>query len=273
MWAFPALVSSAMPRGLRRGRSSQRSLWGSLSASFWWPSLALNGAQTMEEEHVLARDIILVMDLSGSMQTDLKAGGGKKIDLAKEAALRFVERRRRDRIGLLVFGDETYGSWPLSTDLEVIREMLRGLKPDLGGTDLAKPLEKALRHLQEFGQSKARAIILVTDGQAAIPADRRYEILSRAQMTGARLYLMGIELEPAADIVELVTQAGGTVWTLTEAEEFKERFRELDRLEPSVVVTQTRASHRDVFSWLAMGGLALLALAIISRATFALQLP
>lgn len=220
----------------------------------------------IETERLRARDIILAIDLSGSMQTDLRAGGGTKIDLAKEAAIRFLERRQGDRVGLLVFGSETYGSWPLSSDLDVIRQKIRALRPDFGGTDLAKPLEQAVKHFEELGQSGARAIILVTDGEAPIPAPLRREIQAKLTALGIHLYLLGIDLGDPADILDLVARSGGRVWTVSKADEFWNRFQEIDRLEPSVVVVETRLVHRDVYAWFALGGLACLTLAVAGAA-------
>lgn len=228
--------------------------------------------QAVETEQFHARDIILAIDLSGSMASDLRAGGGRKIDLAKEAAFRFVERRQGDRVGLLVFGSETYGSWPLSLDLEVIREKIRALQPDLGGTDLGKPLQKALAHFQELGQSSARALILVTDGEAPLPASLRQEIQTKANAMGVHLYLLGIDLGDSADAVDLVRRSGGRVWSVNKAEEFGGRFREINRLEPSDVVVETRLIHRDLYTWFTLGGLACLALAIVGT-TLAPRIP
>lgn len=227
----------------------------------------------IETERLQARDIILAVDLSGSMQDDLKAGGARKIDLAKEAAIRFLERRQGDRVGLLIFGHETYGSWPLSSDLEVIREKIRALRPDLGGTDLATPLDKALAHLQEIGQSKTEAIILVTDGEASLPPHRRQAIQTKLTAMGVRLYLLGIELSDSAEIVDLVSRSGGRIWHLNKAPEFWDRFQEIDRLEPSVVVVEKGLIHRDLSSWFTLGALAFLALGIIGRAIVGPRIP
>ncbi len=228
--------------------------------------------QAVERERREARDIVLAMDLSASMQTELRSGGGPKIDLAKAAALRFVERRQGDRVGLLVFGDETYGSWPLSLDLDVVGEKIRALRPDFGGTDLAKPVEKGLAHLQEFGQSTAKAIILVTDGEAPIPAALRHEIQSRLVAMDVHLYVMGIDLGGSADILDLVGRHDGHVFELTRAEDFSSAFEEVDRLEPSVVVVEKRAAHRELYPGFALGGLGCLALAVVG-ATVAPRIP
>ncbi len=228
--------------------------------------------QAVEWERRGARDIVLAMDLSASMQAELTGGGGRKIDLAKAAALRFVERRHGDRLGLLVFGSETYGSWPLSLDVNVIREKIQAVHADLGGTDLTQPLEKALGHLRELGQSTARAIILVTDGEAPIPAPLRRELMSKVTAMDVRVYLLGIGVTGSADIVDLVRQSGGRVFDVDQPETFGRAFEEIDRLEPSVVVLEKRVAHRELYPWFALGGLGSLALAIIG-ATAAPRIP
>lgn len=228
--------------------------------------------QAVEKEWRETRDIILAIDLSGSMQSDVGAGGGKKIDLAKEAALRFVERRQGDRVGLFVFGSETYGSWPLSVDLPVIRQKIRALQADLGGTDLAKPLQKALAHFQDLGQSNAKAVILVTDGEAAILAGLREEIQTTLTAMNVRLYLLGIDLPDSADVIDLVNRSGERVWRLDTAAEFGAGFQEIDRLEPSLVTVETRRVHRDLYPWFTLGGLAFLSVAVVG-ATLAPRVP
>lgn len=219
--------------------------------------------QAVELERREARAIILAIDLSGSMQSSVGTGGRTKIDRAKEAALRFVERRQGDRVGLFVFGNETYGSWPLSTDLPVIREKIRALQPDLGGTDLARPLRAALAHVQDLARSQAKAVILVTDGEAAIPAGLREEIQTEVTAMNVHLHLVGIDLPDSADIVDLVNGSGGRVWRIDDAEELWGPFQEIDRLEPSLVTVETRRVRRDLHPWFTLGGLACLSVAVL----------
>lgn len=221
------------------------------------------GGQVMEQERLRARDIILAIDGSGSMQGNLGAGEGTRIALAREAALRFVERRQGDRVGLLVFGDETYGSWPLTGDLEVIRDRIRAVQADLGGTDLVKPFEAALGHLRDLGQSPALALILVTDGEAPISPDRRRALQAALAEMGVRAYLLGVRLRETADVVELVRGSGGRVWNVEDADGFRRAFEEIDRLEPAEVVVERRLVHRELHPWFTLGGLALLSVGIV----------
>lgn len=227
----------------------------------------------VEEERRQSRDLILIVDLSGSMDETLRTGGGTKLDLAKTAAARFLEGRRGDRVGLLVFGEDTYGSWPLSDDLEVVREKIRALRANLGGTDLIKPLQGALVHFRQFGQSRSKAIVLITDGEARVPEPQRQEIQARLTAMDVHLYVLGIELSKSADIVDLVSRSAGRVWQIDDAGEFSSRFQEIDRLEPSMVVIDKRLTHRDLYPWLASGGLAFVSLAIVIGATLAPRVP
>lgn len=283
---LPALVARARPHlGY-----SDLDLFGDAGRAPWWARLpgwatglgialllvALARPQwglAVETERFQARDILLVIDRSGSMRAGVTGGGGPRIDLARDAALRFVERRQGDRVGLLVFGGETYGSWPLSRDLAVVRDKIRVAEPDLGSTDLAKPFAKALAHFAEFGQSETRVIILVTDGEAPIPADLRRKIQTELAARAIHVYLLGIDLQDSADVVDLVRQSGGRVFHVSRAEGFSGGFREIDRLEPSLVVVEKRITHRDLYPAFALGGLGFLSLAIIVGATLAPRVP
>lgn len=275
----PLLLARARPH---LGYSSLR-LFGDLPGVPLWPRLpgwamglgaclllmALarpQWGQVVERERRVARDIILAVDLSGSMKLNLRSGGGLKIDLAKEAALRFVKPRKGDRVALFVFDEETYGSWPLSSDLGIIQEKIRALEPNLSGTDLAKPFEKALAHFQDSGQSSAKALILVTDGDAPIPAQLRQEIQRRLTAMGVHVYLVGIDLVGAVDILDLVGRSGGRVFEVSQVEDFSRAVEEISRLEPSAVVVEKRTRYRDLYPWFTLGGLAALSLAILGAA-------
>lgn len=68
------------------------------------------------QEHLEARDVLLTLDLSLSMEGFLDWDGKDmpptKLELIRDAALEFVRQHEHDRLGLIVFGDDAFGVWP-----------------------------------------------------------------------------------------------------------------------------------------------------------------
>jgi Ca-activated chloride channel family protein len=137
--------------------------------------------QTITEREQAGRDLVLVIDLSGSMQIDdLADAKGERIDrLAAvfSSARTFIDGRPDDRIGLVFFGDKALTSCPLTYDHETVRQFLdrtqeqqralwnRGADSGLlgGSTNLGLGLGTALKALRD-PKSLGRAVILITDG-------------------------------------------------------------------------------------------------------------
>lgn len=136
-------------------------------------ALARPQGGAVRTQHVLeARDIVLTLDLSLSMDGSMALTGDeknvRKLDLIQRAALAFVRRHQQDRLGLIVFGDDAFGAWPLSTDSPVLQQRLQHLETllpsELRGTRVEKALVKSLHHLQELGQARSKMVLLLTDG-------------------------------------------------------------------------------------------------------------
>ncbi|MEZ5430151.1 MAG: VWA domain-containing protein [Verrucomicrobiales bacterium] len=74
------------------------------------------------------RDLLLLVDLSGSMQQeDFTNAAGKPVDrltAVKEVLGDFLTKREGDRVGLVVFGDSPFLQAPFSTDLNLSRQLL-----------------------------------------------------------------------------------------------------------------------------------------------------
>lgn len=198
----------------------------------------------------LARDILLVMDLSYSMDVRFEGSDGpRKIDVAKSAAAQFIEKRETDRIGLLVFGDETFGSWPLTRDLKLILKKVGRLGSIFyGGTDLAKPFMKAMDHFREMGQSEKRVLVYLSDGEAVIPSKVKGEIIARLRKMDIHLYLIGVQVEnESSDILEIVKEVRGRFIDVKSSAELHAAFEEIDRLEPSLVEVTVQGESRELY--------------------------
>jgi len=109
-------------------------------------------------------DIILVLDISGSMKAeDFKPQN--RLHVAKEVIKDFIRGRQTDRIGLVVFSRQSFTQCPLTLDYGVLLNFLD--KVDFGmiedGTAIGMALANAVNRLRE-SQAKSRIIVLLTDG-------------------------------------------------------------------------------------------------------------
>ena len=89
---------------------------------------------------VSGRDLMLAVDLSGSMQTqDMTIGGQtvSRLNAVKVVAGDFIDRRKGDRMGLILFGDQAYLQTPLTFDRETVRTQLNEAAIGLAGQSTA----------------------------------------------------------------------------------------------------------------------------------------
>ena len=215
----------------------------------------------VKHERFLARDIILVMDLSYSMDNNLDQDDGpKKIEVAKEAAVNFIQKRDNDRVGLLVFGDETFGSWPLTRDLDVISKKVERLGSTFyGGTNLVRPFGKVVDHFREMGQSENRILVFLSDGEATISSEKKEMIIREIEKLGIHFYLLGINLKGKdSDIMEIVERTGGRFIPTESSVELTAAFDEIDRLEPSMVEIEVEGEIQELYPMMVLSALCLM---------------
>ena len=137
------------------------------------------------------RDLMLLVDLSGSMETeDFKDPQGKQIsrlDAVKMVLGDFIERRKSDRLGLIVFGNEPYLQAPFTRDHEVVRTLLGQTKAKMAGpqTAIGDAIGLAIKHF-ESSKSEHRVVVLLTDGNdtgSKVPPRKAAEIASQRGIT------------------------------------------------------------------------------------------
>ena len=142
--------------------------------------------------------MVLCLDVSGSMQLfdDLK-DTRSRIEVAKHEALRFVERRPNDPIGLVLFGSEAISRCPLTLDKKLLRELINDTHlgiVDSQGTALGTGIATAVSRLKT-STAKSKVIILLTDGMPvgdSIAPDLAVEL---AQKFSIKIYTIGIGRE------------------------------------------------------------------------------
>ncbi len=177
-------------------------------------------AEVSEEQGI---DIVLVLDLSGSMkavmdgdQPTTQAPQGRRqiakkatrLDTAKDVILDFIERRRTDRIGVVVFGPSAYVLSPPTLDYSLVANLVQHMQLGLisgEGTAIGDAVGTAVARLRR-STAKSKAIILLTDGDsnAGFVAPEYAASLAKAQSVKVYTVQIGngdeVEVEAETDV-------------------------------------------------------------------------
>jgi Ca-activated chloride channel family protein len=109
-------------------------------------------------------DIMLCLDVSTSMLAeDFKPN---RIEAAKELAIDFIQRRNNDRIGLVIYSAESFTHCPLTTDHDILINIMNDVKTGLleDGTAIGLGLANCVNRLKD-SKADSKVIILITDGE------------------------------------------------------------------------------------------------------------
>ncbi len=136
------------------------------------------------------QDIMVALDLSNSMLAEDVAPN--RLDRAKLAVSRLLDRLEGDRIGLVAFAGQAFLQSPLTVDYGAARLFLNAMDTGLvpvQGTDLGAALSVALNAFVEVENADHRILIVFTDGE-----DHEGDLdanLERALEAGVRIYTVG----------------------------------------------------------------------------------
>ena len=146
------------------------------------------GAQ-LENQERKGVDIIIALDVSNSMfAEDIKPN---RIERARQAVNRFIDRLSDDRIGLIVFAGRAYPLLPLTIDHTAAKMFLANASPDIvpvQGTSIADAIDLAIRSFPQGPQGKA--LIIITDGE-----DHEGDVIKKveeARNSGITIHTIGI---------------------------------------------------------------------------------
>ena len=199
--------------GPRGWRTSLRDVPGMLrGAALVMAVLALGRPQSVlrgETEEEKGIDIVLVLDLSGSMAaimdapTDAVPGPGARggarhratrLDVAKDVLVDFVRRRKTDRIGVVVFAKQAFVLSPPTLDYGLITGLVS--KIELGVIESSKTaigdaVGTAVARMRR-SDARSRAVVLLTDGDSNEGVISPEYSAHLAQKEGVRVYTVQI---------------------------------------------------------------------------------
>ena len=186
----PALVEKLMP-----SYSGARGWWKvvlfSIGFAFFAVGMArpLIGAKLREHE-TKGAEVVIALDVSNSMLA--QDYSPNRLERAKLAISRIVDKLRDDRIGLIVFAGSSYVQLPITTDYVSAKMFLSSISTEsvpIQGTALADAINTAARSFSAQSE-KSRAIIVITDGENH--EDDPVKAAKQAAEAGIRVFTIGV---------------------------------------------------------------------------------
>src|SRR5580658_11082683 len=286
--------------GLRRSRA------GAVLANLRWLALAVFIVALAQprlprgESHVKASgiDIVVCLDLSGSMRSEDFGPGQSRIKLAKEVLGKFIDNRPNDRIGLVAFAKEAYIASPPTLDHDYLQHQLDRL--DIGviderATAIGSALMTALNRIKDL-KDKSKIVILMTDGENNSGKVSPLTAGDAAQALGVKVYTIGIgrqgtapypyrdqfgrmtTQDMAVDIDEdtltkISQETHGKYYRADTADTLRKIYEDIDHLETTEVEVKKYQQFDEWFGQVAVAGLAVLLLEMILAQTVWRKLP
>jgi len=260
-------------------------------------------------------DIILVLDLSGSMRAamdnlpqDLEAYVPKRprgirptrLDAARAVIRDFIAQRKTDRIGVVVFGADAYVLSPPTLDYHLLDGLVARMDLDLidgNGTAIGDALGVASARLRR-STARSKAVVLLTDGDNNGGKLAPEYAAHLVNTVGARLYTVQIGqgdtaevLDPRLDLFgqpryirtefpvnpkllkDLAEKTGGSMYVATDATALRAGFHDvLNKLEKTKFESSV-ATYEELFRFLLLPAVMLLALDALLRTLLLRRFP
>jgi Ca-activated chloride channel family protein len=190
-------------------------------------------------------DILLCLDTSTSMQADDLLPN--RLEAAKKVSKAFVESRKDDRIGLVVFSGIALTQCPMTTDHATLQVLIDRLSPGMtqrDGTAIGNGLATSVNRLKDLPGS-SKVVILLTDGRSNAGEIEPIQAAELAASFGIRVYAIGVGTDASEGLAGLMGAAGidmdtlnavarktgGKAFRATNNEGLIEIYSEIDRLE------------------------------------------
>jgi Ca-activated chloride channel family protein len=222
------------------------------------------------------RDLLLAVDLSKSMTREDMVVQGEQTDritAVKVVVSDFLERRKGDRIGLILFADQAYVQAPLTFDTKTVKRFLLEAQIGFAGSNTAigDAIGLSVKRLRNRPGDK-HVIILLTDGANTTGQVKPIAAAKLAARENIKIYAIGIgademvtpglfgtsfgaqKINPSADLDEKTLQAmadmtGGKYFRARNPEELIGIYKLLDELEPIEDKKETFRPIKSLFYW------------------------
>jgi Ca-activated chloride channel family protein len=260
--------------------------------------VALARPQTSEsgsESTTQGIDIVLALDVSGSMLArDFQPD---RVAAAKDGAARFLNDRRGDRIGLVIFAGESFTQSPLTTDKATLLNLLAKVETGMieDGTAIGSGLATSINRLKE-SDAKSKVVILLTDGvnnRGQIAPLTAAEI---AKTLGIKVYTVGVGTRGTAPypmqdmwgnvvmqnvpveideqiLTDIAAMTGGQYFRATDKKTLIDIYDQINQLETTEMETNEYTLYHEQYAEFALWALGLLIAGFLLNSLLLRQIP
>ena len=236
--------------------------------------------KTESTTHASGVDIVIALDLSGSMESldfQIKGQSVNRITVAKDTISKFIEKRPNDRIGLVAFAARAYIAAPLTLDHDFLQANLERLNLHTieDGTAIGSGLSASVNRLRDI-RSKSKIVILMTDGQNNAGKIPPLTAAEAAKALGVKVYTIGVGIRGKApfpqmtpfgkrhvmidvDIDEptltaIAEKTGGKYFRADSTDTLRKIYDEIDQFEKTEAVVKKFVQREELFRWAAVPG-------------------
>ncbi|RKF20360.1 VWA domain-containing protein [Alginatibacterium sediminis] len=262
---FDVLVNVLGLKPSKGATQLQPTLWQRASLGFGWLLLVVAMAKPVwldepQTRDVVGRDLMVVVDLSGSMATeDFSDSQGNKIsrlDAAKNVLSDFSQQRKGDRLGLILFGDSAFLQSPFTADHKAWTDLLMETRVAMAGagTHLGDAIGLGIKTFRKENDTadtaiisdeqteKQKVLIVLTDGNDTNSLVPPIEAAKIAAQDAIRIYMVAIgdpvtvgENAMDMDVIEQVaTLTQGKAFVALSPSELTEIYQTISELEPAL---------------------------------------
>jgi Ca-activated chloride channel homolog len=222
------------------------------------------------EQAVSGRDLMMAVDLSGSMEVQdffINKRAVDRLTAIKYVATDFINRRVGDRIGLILFGTQAYLQTPLTFDRKTVMTLLNESAIGLAGdnTAIGDAIGLAIKRLKNQPDN-SRVLILLTDGANTAGEVAPLKAAELAAANHLKIYTIGVgademivrsffgsrKVNPSTDLdentmVKIAETTGGRYFRARSSDELNNIYMLLDKLEPVEKDKQFFRPRADLF--------------------------
>jgi Ca-activated chloride channel family protein len=219
-------------------------------------------------------DLMLAVDTSRSMTALDFSKDSRPISrmaVVKGVMGRFIQNRQGDRVGLIVFGNQSFTLSPLTLDIKAVHRILQEIEPGMAGnaTAMGDAIGLGVKKLRERPEG-SRVLLLVTDGENTAGLIPPLESARMAALEGIRIYAIGVGSNKTevmirgsdgqyrnesdigldeATLKKIAQQTGGAYFRATNTQALEKIYEEIDTLEKTEAEQRTVLIPHPLYRW------------------------